>query len=277
MRHVKLSSGQAMPVLGQGTWGFGEQPSRRAAAVAALRCGLDLGIGLIDTAEMYGDGGAEEIVGEAIAGRRDEVFLVSKVYPHNATRAGVVAACERSLKRLRTDRLDVYLLHWRGAVPLGETLAGFELLAAQGKIVSFGVSNFDVADMAELWTTEGGSAATTNQILYNPTRRGCERALLPWCRDRDVAVMAYSPVEQGRVLVNPMLRRLAAARGCSPAQLVIAWALRQDRVVAIPKAGRLDHVRENAVALDIALTGEEIAAIEREFPPPQGEVSLEML
>jgi len=277
MRHVKLSSGQAMPALGQGTWRFGEDRSRRSAEVAALRCGLDLGIGLIDTAEMYGEGAAEEIVGEAIAGRRDEVFLVSKVYPHNASRAGVVAACERSLKRLQTDRLDVYLLHWRGSIPLGETLAGFEALAAQGKIVSFGVSNLDTPDMAELWGRPGGSAATTNQILYNPTRRGCERELLPWLRNHGVAVMAYSPVEQGRPLGNPTLRRLAAARGCSAAQLVIAWALRQDGVVAIPKAGRLEHVRENAAALDVVLTGEEIAVIEREFPPPPGEVSLEML
>jgi diketogulonate reductase-like aldo/keto reductase len=277
MRYVELSSGQAMPVLGQGTWRFGEARSRRSAEVAALRCGLDLGIGLIDTAEMYGDGAAEVIVGEAIAGRRDEVFLVSKVYPHNASRAGVVAACERSLKRLQTDRLDVYLLHWRGAIPLADTLAGFAALVAQGKIVSFGVSNFDVPDMAELWGRPGGGGASVNQILYNPTRRGCERELLPWCRDHGVAVMAYSPVEQGRLTANPTLRRLAAARGCSAAQLAIAWALRQDRVVAIPKAGQIEHVRENAAALDIVLTDEEIAAFEREFPPPKGKVPLETL
>jgi diketogulonate reductase-like aldo/keto reductase len=277
MRHVELRSGQAMPVLGQGTWGFGERGSRRGDAVAALRCGLDLGIGLIDTAEMYGDGGAEEIVGEAIAGRRDEAFLVSKVYPHNASRAGIVTACERSLKRLRTDRLDVYLLHWRGAVPLAETIAGFESLVGAGKILSFGVSNFDTADMAELWERTGGSAATVNQILYNPARRGSERELLPWCRDRGVAVMAYSPVEQGRLLQNETLLRLAAARGCTAAQLAIAWVLRRDGVVAIPKAGRLEHVRENAAALDIVLTAEEIAAFEPEFPLPKGNVPLEML
>jgi diketogulonate reductase-like aldo/keto reductase len=277
MRYVELSSGQAMPVLGQGTWGFGERGPRRSDEVAALRYGLDLGLGLIDTAEMYGEGGAEEVVGEAIAGRRDEVFLVSKVYPHNASRAGVVAACDRSLKRLRTDRLDVYLLHWRGAIPIAETVAGFEDLVAQGKIVSFGVSNFDTPDMAELWDTPGGSAATVNQILYNPTRRGAEFELLPWCRDHAVAVMAYSPVEQGRVLANPTLRRLATARGCSPAQLVIAWVLRQAGVVAIPKAARIEHVRENAAALEIVLTGDEIAAIDREFPPPKRRVPLELL
>jgi diketogulonate reductase-like aldo/keto reductase len=277
MRYVELRSGQAMPVLGQGTWKFGERRERRGDEIAALRCGLDLGIGLIDTAEMYGEGGAEEIVGEAIAGRRDEVFLVSKVYPHNAARNGVVAACERSLKRLKTDRIDVYLLHWRGAVPLSETLAGFAALLEQGKIGSFGVSNFDLSDMEELSALPGGNAATTNQILYNPTRRGSERELLPWCRKHGVPVMAYSPVEQGRMLSNKTLQRLAAARGCSAAQFVIAWVLRQDGVVAIPKAARLEHVRENAAALDIVLTEEEVAAFEREFPPPKRKVPLEML
>jgi diketogulonate reductase-like aldo/keto reductase len=277
MRYVELRSGQAMPALGQGTWKFGEHRGRRSDEIAALRCGLDLGIGLIDTAEMYGDGGAEEIVGAAIAGRRDEVFLVSKVYPHNASRNGVVAACERSLKRLKTDRIDVYLLHWRGSVPLAETIAGFETLVAAGKIGSFGVSNFDLSDMEELWSLPGGSAATTNQILYNPTRRGSERELLPWCREHGVPVMAYSPVEQGRMLGNKTLQRLATARDCSAAQLVIAWVLRQDGVVAIPKAARLEHVRENAAALDIVLTAEEVAAFEREFPPPKRKVPLEML
>jgi diketogulonate reductase-like aldo/keto reductase len=266
-----------MPVLGQGTWGLGEGRAPRSEEVAVLRYGLDLGLTLFDTAEMYGEGGAEEVVGEAIAGRRDEVFLVSKVYPWNASRTGVAAACERSLARLRTDRLDVYLLHWRGSIPLAETVAGFEDLMAQGKIVSFGVSNFDTSDMEELWETPSGSAATTNQILYNPTRRGCEFDLLPWCRSHRVAVMAYSPVEQGRLLHNPTLQRFAAARGCTPAQLAIAWVLRQEGVAAIPKAARIDHVRENAAALDIVLTPEEIAAFDREFPPPTRKVPLEML
>jgi diketogulonate reductase-like aldo/keto reductase len=277
MRYVELRSGQAMPVLGQGTWKFGERRERRSDEIAALRSGLDLGIGHIDTAEMYGEGAAEEIVGAAIAGRRDEVFLVSKVYPHNASRTGVVAACERSLKRLKTDRIDVYLLHWRGSVPLSETLAGFAALRDQGKIGSFGVSNFDLSDMEELWALPGGSAATTNQILYNPTRRGSERELLPWCREHGVPVMAYSPVEQGRMLGNKTLQRLAAAHGCSAAQFVIAWVLGQDGVVAIPKAAQLEHVRENAAALDIVLTAEEVAAFEREFPPPKRKVPLEML
>ncbi|MDB5405330.1 MAG: oxidoreductase [Rhodospirillales bacterium] len=277
MRYIELSSGQAMPVLGQGTWGFGEGRSRRSGAIASLRYGLDVGLGLIDTAEMYGDGAAEEIVGEAIAGRRDEVFLVSKVYPHNASRPGVAAACERSLKRLQTDRLDLYLLHWRGSIPLAETVAGFEALMGQGKILSFGVSNFDTPDMEELWDTPGGSAATANQILYNPSRRGCEFDLLPWCRNHQVAVMAYSPIEQGRLLRDQVLQRLAAARGCTVAQLLIAWVLRREGVATIPKAERIEHVRENAAALNIVLTAEELAAIDHKFPPPRHKVPLEML
>jgi diketogulonate reductase-like aldo/keto reductase len=277
MRHVTLSSGQKMPVLGQGTWGFGERAKGRAEAVAALRAGIDLGITLIDTAEMYGEGGAEEIVGEAIAGRRDDVFLVSKVYPHNASKKGAIAACERSLKRLATDRIDVYLLHWRGGEKLADTIAAFETLLRDGKIGSYGVSNFDTDDMEELWRVPGGGAATTNQVLYNLTRRGVEWDLLPWCREHGVPIMAYSPIEQGRMLGKVELTKLAEKRGVTPAQLALAWLLHQDGVVVIPKAGRLDHLRENAAALEIKLTKDDLAAIDRAFPPPKKKTPLEML
>jgi diketogulonate reductase-like aldo/keto reductase len=277
MRHVTLSSGQKMPVLGQGTWGFGERRKGRAEAVAALRAGIDLGMTMIDTAEMYGEGGAEEIVGEAIAGRRDEVFLVSKVYPHNASKKGAIAACERSLKRLGTDRIDVYLLHWRGGEKLADTIAAFDTLRRDGKIGSYGVSNFDTDDMEELWRVPGGGASTTNQVLYNLTRRGVEWELLPWCREHFVPIMAYSPIEQGRMLGNGELKKLAAKRGVTPAQLALAWLLHQDGVVVIPKAGRLDHLRENAAALEIKLTKDDLAALDRAFPAPKKKRSLEML
>ena len=277
MRYVQLRSGQAMPVLGQGTWGFGERRQSRAEEAAALRLGLDLGLGLIDTAEMYGEGGAEEVVAAAIAGRRDEAFIVSKVYPHNASRKGVIAACERSLRRLATDRIDVYLLHWRGAVRLAETVAGFEALKRAGKILAWGVSNLDTDDMEELAGVPDGAACVTNQVLYNLTRRGVEWDLLPWCREHEMPVMAYSPIEQARMLSHKALTRLAAARAIAPAQLALAWLLRQDGVVVIPKAGTPEHVRENAAALAIALDDAVMAELDREFPPPKGKRSLEML
>jgi diketogulonate reductase-like aldo/keto reductase len=277
MRTIELRSGQRMPVLGQGTWGFGERGKGRAEAVAALRHGIDRGMTLIDTAEMYGEGGAEEIVGEAIAGRRDEIFLVSKVYPHNASRKGAIAACERSLKRLATDRIDVYLLHWRGGEKLADTIAAFETLQRDGKIGSYGVSNFDTDDMEELWRVPGGDATTTNQVLYNLTRRGPEFDLLPWCRSHGVPIMAYSPIEQARMLSHAGLKKLAAKRGITPAQLALAWLLHQDGVVVIPKAGQIKHVDENAAALDVKLSADELAALDREFPPPKRKTSLAML
>jgi diketogulonate reductase-like aldo/keto reductase len=277
MRTIELRSGQKMPVLGQGTWGFGERSKGRAEAVAALRHGIERGMTLIDTAEMYGEGGAEEIVGEAIAGRRDEIFLVSKVYPHNASRKGAIAACERSLKRLATDRIDVYLLHWRGGEKLADTIAAFETLQRDGKIGSYGVSNFDTDDMEELWRVPGGSATTTNQVLYNLTRRGAEFDLLPWCRSHGVPIMAYSPIEQARMLGHAGLKKLAAKRGVTPAQLALAWLLHQDGVVVIPKAGQIKHVDENAAALDITLSAEDLAALDREFPPPKTKRPLAML
>jgi len=226
---------------------------------------------------MYGEGGAEEIVGEAIAARRDEVFLVSKVYPHNASRKGAIAACERSLKRLGTDRIDVYLLHWRGGEKLVDTIAAFETLRRDGKIGSYGVSNFDSDDMEELWRVSGGSATTTNQVLYNLTRRGVEWDLLPWCREHGVPIMAYSPIEQARMLGSSELKKLAEKRGVTAAQLALAWLLHQDGVIAIPKAGRVDHLRENAAALTITVTKDDLAALDHAFPPPKKRKPLEML
>jgi diketogulonate reductase-like aldo/keto reductase len=265
MRTIDLPDGGAIPVLGLGTWMMGERESAAAAERAALQLGLDLGMNFIDTAEMYGNGGAEEIVREAIAGRRDEIFLVSKVLPQNASRAGTVRACEASLKRLGTDRLDLYLLHWAGSHPLEGTIEAFEQLKRAGKIRRWGVSNFDRDEMEPL----DGTAVASNQVLYNLARRGIEFDLLPWCRARGIPVMAYSPIEQGRILGNRALTTLATARGCSPAQLALAWVLRQDGVVTIPKATNLAHVRENRAALDMVLSAAECAALDSAFPPPR--------
>ena len=277
MRRIALPSGETVPALGQGTWGLGVDPARRRDDLAAVRLGLDLGLTLVDTAEMYGEGSTEELVGEAIAGRRNEVFLVSKVYPHNADRRGVVAACERSLRRLRTDRLDLYLLHWHGDVPFEATLAGFAELVRSGKIRHYGVSNLDAGEMAEWWSKPGGAATATDQVLYNPMRRGVEWDLLPWCRARGVPVMAYSPLEQGRLLSEAALRRIAERRGVAPAQVALAWLLRQDGVIVIPKAGRAQHLRENRAAVDLRLSPEDLAELDRAFPPPAGPRPLEML
>jgi diketogulonate reductase-like aldo/keto reductase len=256
---------------------MGEKRKRRAEEIGALRLGLDLGLTLIDTAEMYGDGGAEEVVGEAISSRRAEVFLVSKVLPHHATRRGTVAACHASLKRLRTDRLDLYLLHWRGNVPLEETLAAFESLTQSGDIRYWGVSNFDTADMTALAGLPGGTAVTTNQVLYNLTRRGIEFDLLAWCRERRMPVMAYSPIEQGRLLENHAVCRIAQRRRVTAAQVALAWVLQQDGVLAIPKSSNPDHVRQNRGALDVQLTGEDLTELDQEFPPPARKVPLELL
>jgi diketogulonate reductase-like aldo/keto reductase len=277
IRTIELPSGEAIPVLGQGTWQMAEDARRRKDEVAALRLGLDLGLTLIDTAEMYGDGAAEQLVGEAIAGRRDEVFLVSKVLPSNATRRGTVAACERSLRRLGTERLDLYLLHWRGPAPLEETLGAFEALVRAGKVRYWGVSNCDVSDVEELVGLPGGDAVATNQVLYNLTRRGIEYDLLPWSREQRLPVMAYSPVEQGRLLGHSGVQRVAARHGATPAQVALAWVLRQDGVTAIPKAGTPAHVRENRAALDVRLTSEDLADLDRAFPPPTRKRPLEML
>lgn len=277
MRTIPLSTGESIPVLGQGTWHIGDDPTRRKEEIATLRLGLDLGMTLIDTAEMYGDGASETVVAEAIAGRRDEVFLVSKVLPENATRRGTVAACEASLRRLRTDRLDLYLLHWRGTVPLAETIDAFQDLVRAGKIRHFGVSNFDLADMEELWALDHGSGAVTNQVLYNLTRRGIEWSLLPWCRANTIPVMAYSPFEQGGMLDEAGLKTVARRHDASPAQIALAWILHQDGVTTIPKTASEAHLRENRAALDLRLTDQDMADLDRAFPPPRGPSRLAVL
>lgn len=269
MKTVTLPSGVPVPVLGQGTWGMGETPERRQEEIAALRFGLDLGLTLIDTAEMYGEGGAEEVVGEAIEGRRDEVFLVSKVYPFNASLHGTVAACERSLKRLRTDRLDLYLLHWRGEYPLSETVEAFEALKKAGAIRDWGVSNFDLADMEELITVPNGEEVATDQVLYNLYHREVETALLPWCLKRHIPIMAYSPIEQGRMLDDPLLKEIASHHGITPAQTALAWLLQKQEVIVIAKASKIEHVRQNREALDVHLTIRDLEALDQAYPPPR--------
>ncbi len=277
MRHVALSNGIKVPALGLGTWKMGEDSRRRAAEVKALQRGLDLGLSLIDTAEMYAEGGAEDVVADAIAGRRDGVYLVSKVYPHNASKAGVVAACERSLKRLKTDRMDLYLLHWRGQYPLGETVEAFERLVTQGKIKAWGVSNFDTDDMEELAGVASHGACVTNQVLYHLGSRGIEFDLLSACQRDSVAVMAYSPLGQGEVLADATLVAIAKARNLSSATVALAWVLRQAGVIAIPKASTLAHVEANAAAQDLVLDAAELAALDGAFQPPKRKTALGML
>ena len=277
LQAVTLRSGEQVPALGQGTWYMGEDRRRASEEAAALRLGIDLGMTLIDTAEMYGGGGAEEVVARAAEGMRDRLFIVSKVYPHNASRAGVVAACERSLKRLATDRIDLYLLHWRGSIPLAETLEGFQRLERDGKIRHHGVSNFDRADMAEWVGLSGGETVAADQVLYNLSRRGPEWDLVPWCRERGVAIMAYTPLGQGSMLGNRALAEIARRGDATPAQVALAWLLREEGTIVIPKASRPEHVRENRGALDIALTEEDLTALDRAFPPPKGKSSFGML
>jgi diketogulonate reductase-like aldo/keto reductase len=277
MRLITLAGKESVPVLGMGTWGWGEDRGRRGDEIAALRTGLDLGLTVVDTAEMYADGGAEEVLGEALSGRRDAAYLVSKVLPSNASRSGTVAACERSLERLGTDRIDLYLLHWQGGHPLEDTLAAFQQLVDEGKIRSWGVSNFDRADLEELQGVAGSDGLSTDQVLYNLSRRGPEYDLLPWCADHELPVMAYSPIEQGRILDDPALAEVAQAHGVSPAAVALAWVLRRDGMCAIPKASSPAHVRDNATALDVELTHEDLDALDRAFPPPSGPGPLEML
>jgi len=274
---VTLPGGERVPALGQGTWHMGEARRRVAEEAAAVRLGIELGMTLIDTAEMYGNGGAEEMVAQAAEGLRDELFIVSKVYPHNASRAGVVAACERSLARLRTDRIDLYLLHWRGSIPLAETLAGFEQLRRDSKIRHYGVSNFDRADMAEWVALKGGDTIAADQVLYNLSRRGPEWDLVPWCRERGIAIMAYTPLGQGSLLRDRTLTEIASRRNATPAQVALAWLLRQQGMIVIPKAARLEHVRDNRGALDVVLTAEDLSALDRAFPPSKGNSALGML
>lgn len=277
MKTVTLPGGERVPALGQGTWNIGDSRTTRSAEIATLQRGIDLGLTLIDTAEMYGDGRSEQLVAEAIAGRRDEVFIVSKVLPNHASRRGTLAACERSLKNLNTDRIDLYLLHWRGSVPFAETLEALMALQSAGKIRHYGVSNLDLAEMKQWWATAGGEATATNQLLYNLSRRGIEWDLLPWLRERRAPVMAYSPLEQARLFKNAKFAALAKASGITPAQLALAWLLAQDDVMVIPKCSSVARVEENAAARDIQLTAAQMAELDKIFPPPSRAQALEML
>ncbi|SIQ18001.1 Aldo/keto reductase [Rhizobium sp. RU20A] len=272
-----LPGGLSLPILGLGTWAMGERAEAADREVEALQRGLDRGITLIDTAEMYGDGGAEEVVARAIAGRREKTFIVSKVYPWNASSTGTITACDDSLRRLKTDCIDLYLLHWRGSHPLAETVAAFEALKAAGKIRAWGVSNFDVADMEELFAVEDGANCAANQVMYNLTRRGIEFDLVPWCRERGLPVMAYSPIEQGLLARHPDLVHMAKAYQATPAQLALAFVISQPGLVAIPKTSDPHRVEENVAALDIALTVEDRRVLDALFPPPQRKMPLEMV
>jgi diketogulonate reductase-like aldo/keto reductase len=275
LRTLRLPSGKSIPILGQGTWLMGEDLAKRGTEIAALRLGLDLGMALIDTAEMYGEGAAEELIGEAIADRRGEASLVSKVYPHNATRSGAVAACDRSLRRLRTNYLDIYLLHWRGSVPLAETFDAFQSLKRAGKIRDYGVSNFDVDDLEEAFALPGGNEIVTDQVLYNLKHRGIEWDLLPRCRAQNLPLMAYSPIEHSARQQKGMLRSIASRHGATPVQVALAWLLRQ-QVVVVPKAGNPEHVRENRAALDLVLTDKDLAELDKAFPPPRKKIPLQV-
>ena len=276
MKTATLPGGEKVSALEQGTWMMGERPERRADEIAALRAGVELGMTLIDTAEMYGDGAAEILIGEALGDARDRLFLVSKAYPQNASRTRLAGACEASLTRLGTDRLDLYLLHWRGSVPLAETVEAMEVLKSAGKIRHWGVSNLDTDDMNEL-VASGGSACATNQILYNLTRRGPEHDLLPWLEGRGMPAMAYSPVEQGRLLADRALAQVAETIGATPAQVALAWAMRQDNMIVIPKAGSVAHMRENRAAADLILSDADLAALDAAFPRTRDRCPLEML
>jgi diketogulonate reductase-like aldo/keto reductase len=279
MRTVALPGGETVSALGQGTWYMGERRGEAAKEAAALRLGVDLGMTLIDTAEMYASGGAEQVVSQAVSGIRDKVFIVSKVLPQNASRSGVPAACERSLQRLKTDRIDLYLLHWRGGHPLAETVAAFEALRAQGKIRYWGVSNLDTGDMNELLGVPGGGACAANQVLYHPDSRGIEYDLLPWCREHAVPIMAYSPLSHHthRLLGSSALQTVGQRHGATAAQVAIAWGLRSGNVISIPKAADPEHVRENAAAGALTLTPEDCAAIDATHRAPRKKVGLDLL
>jgi diketogulonate reductase-like aldo/keto reductase len=276
MKTVRLADGALVPALGLGSWRMGEAKRTRAAEVAAVREAVQLGYRLFDTAEMYGEGGAESLLGEALNGaitarevRRDELFVVSKVYPHNASRRGAVAACERSLGRLGLARIDLYLLHWRGAHPLADTLAAFEQLLLRGRIARWGVSNFDLDDMRELFALDGGSRCAANQVWYSAGQRGSEFALLPWLAERGVATMAYSPIDQAALARHGALAAIGRRLGASAAQVALAWVLRRPGVIAIPKAVRAAHLRENLAASSIELDAEALHAIDAAFAPPR--------
>ncbi|KJD45010.1 aldo/keto reductase [Paenibacillus terrae] len=279
---ITWADGREVPLIGQGTWHMGEKASLRQEEVRALQLGLDLGMTLVDTAEMYAEGGAEEIVGEAIRGRRDEVYLVSKAYPHHADRQGLAQACEASLTRLGTEYMDMYLLHWRGNIPLEETIQGMEKLREQGKIRKWGVSNLDTSDMEELWSLTGGDTCAVNQVLYHAASRGIEYDLLPWSRTHGVPVMAYCPIAQGGrlrrgLLEHPVMEDIAASHRVTPSQIALAWVIRDGDIWAIPKAVQESHVRENAAAANIRLTPEQLQQIDEAFPPPTQKQPLDIV
>lgn len=279
---ILLPDGVMLPKLGQGTWFMGEHAANRAEEIAALRFGVELGMNLIDTAEMYGDGRSEELVGEAVKGIRDDVFLVSKVYPHNAAGAGLIRSCEASLKRLGTDHLDLYLLHWRGTIPLEETVEGMEALVASGKIARWGVSNFDTPDMQELLRIPGGNHCAVNQVLYHLGSRGIEHELLPYLSGHKIPVMAYSPLAQAGTLrkgltENETVQRIARDHGATPLQILLAWSIREADVLAIPKAGTRQHVEENEAAGKLVLTSDELWQLDDAFPQPSWKVPLDMI
>ena len=276
IKTLQLLSGREILLLGQGTWRMGENFRHKQAEIDALKLGIDLGMTLIDTAEMYGEGGAEKIVAEAIADCREDIYLVSKFYPYNAGYKDVIAACDRSLSRLKTDYLDLYLLHWRGSVPLSETLSGLQHLKQAGKILDYGVSNFDTDDMKEAESFAEGEGIVTNQVLYNLMRRGIEWDLLPWCKERNIPIMAYSPVEQQAFVNNSKLSDIAAKHDATTTQIALSWLLHQDNVISIPKATNPQHVRENRAALDIQLTQEDLQQLDRAFKPPSRKMSLAM-
>ncbi len=276
MRTVQLPGGETVPALGLGTWKMGERNGPKKDEIAAVRLAIDLGMTLIDTAEMYAEGGSETMIGEAIAGRRDQVFLVSKIYPHNAGRANTPVACERSLRRLGTDRIDLYLLHWRDRKPLAETMEAFQKLKAEGKIRHYGVSNLDTEDMDELWRTPGGPLTQVNQVYYNPAARGIEFDLLPWQKKHRVPIMAYSPVDQARLAGDKTLAAIGKRHDATAAQIALAWGLRHPDSIVIPKAVKSEHIRQNVSALDIKLTPEDMAEIDKAFPPPKAKTRLEM-
>ncbi|MFX3651245.1 MAG: aldo/keto reductase [Paenibacillus sp.] len=281
-RTILLPDGTALPAIGQGTWYMGEKQSSQEEEVRALRSGIELGMTVIDTAEMYAEGGAEVVTGKAISGLRDEVFLVSKVYPHHADRKQMITACERSLARLGTDRLDMYLLHWRGGIPLEETVRALEQLKQSGKILRWGVSNLDTRDMQELWSLPEGSQCMVNQVLYHAVSRGIEHDLLPWMRERNVPVMAYCPLAQGgrlrsELLEHPVIQKIAKDRGVTTSQIALAWVIRDGDVLAIPKAVQLNHVADNAAAVNIVLTPEERNQLDEAFPAPKGKVPLDIV
>ncbi|QOL14557.1 aldo/keto reductase [Dickeya dianthicola] len=281
-KQVIFPDGNAVPAIGQGTWFMGENAQRRGSEVSALQAGIDVGMTLIDTAEMYADGGAEEVVGEAIRGRRDRVYLVSKVYPHNAGGERAIAACERSLKRLQTDYIDLYLLHWRGGIPLVDTIDAMETLQQAGKIGRWGVSNLDTDDMEALWSCRGGEQCQTNQVLYHLASRGIEYDLLPWCQQHRLPVMAYCPLAQAgqlrhNLFTHPALVRVAQQRALTPAQVLLAWATRQPGIIAIPKASTLAHVNENAAALHVTLSPEDLAILDEAYPAPRRKQPLDVV